>query len=278
VPIRFQAAQFRYDGVAAPRPEEDLGFAGFRLLHPLNHADHFDELCSFLGASHFRALGRGNVYGISARALALGTAEPSGEEFPGFTAFWIERPAPDAAAITLHALMESASVTGAFAMRITPGEGSVMHVEAQLFPRREIPRIGVAPMTSMFFFGPNAPPPSRWDHGPAKRTPILPPGSPPRAALPRRGGRAASGGGPAGRGDQFASPASRATRPHSSASLAMRCRRLSGPFAIGSKPWPWMVASRSGLLITAATSAASRSTIGRGVPAAQSRLDQKLAA
>lgn len=154
-PIRFQASQFRYEGVAAPGPDEDLGFAGFRLLHPLNRPDHFDELCSFLGASYFRALGRGNVYGISARGLALGTAEPSGEEFPGFTAFWIEKPEPGAEAITLHALMESASLTGAFRIRTTPGDASVMQIEATLFPRRDIPRIGVAPMTSMFFFGPN---------------------------------------------------------------------------------------------------------------------------
>jgi glucans biosynthesis protein len=155
VPILFQAGQFRYEGMAAPRPEEDLGFAGFRLLYPLNRPDHFDELCSFLGASYFRALGRGNVYGISARGLALGTAEPSGEEFPGFSAFWIERPEPGAEAITLHALMESISLTGAFRMRITPGDTSIMQIEARLFPRRDITRIGVAPMTSMFFFGPN---------------------------------------------------------------------------------------------------------------------------
>jgi len=155
VPIRFQASQFRYDGVAPPRADEDLGFAGFRLLHPLNRADHFDELCSFLGASYFRALGRGNVYGISARGLAIGTAEPGGEEFPAFTAFWIERPEPGAQAITLHALMESPSLTGAFRLRVTPGEASVTQVEARLFPRRDVPRIGVAPMTSMFFFGPN---------------------------------------------------------------------------------------------------------------------------
>ncbi len=153
VPIRFQASQFRYDGIAPPGPEEDLGFAGFRLLNPLNRPGHFDELCSFLGASYFRALGRGNAYGISARGLALGTAQPSGEEFPGFTAFWIEKPEPGAEAITLHALMESASLTGAFRMRITPGDATVMHIEAQIFARRDIPHIGVAPMTSMFFFG-----------------------------------------------------------------------------------------------------------------------------
>jgi periplasmic glucans biosynthesis protein len=155
LPIRFQATQFQYEGVAPPQPDEDLGFAGFRLLHPLNRPDHFDELCSFLGASYFRALGRGNVYGISARGLAVGTAEPSGEEFPGFSAFWIERPDPGAEAITLHALMESASLTGAFHFRITPGDASVMQVTARLFPRRDVARIGVAPMTSMFFFGPH---------------------------------------------------------------------------------------------------------------------------
>jgi glucans biosynthesis protein len=154
MPIRYQASQFRFEGVEAPAEDADLGFAGFRLLHPLNRPDHFDELCSFLGASYFRGLGRGQVYGLSARGLALHTAEPGGEEFPAFTAFWIERPQPGDTTATLHALLESASVTGAFRIVVTPGEATVMEVGVTLFARREVPRLGIAPATSMFFFGP----------------------------------------------------------------------------------------------------------------------------
>src|SRR3546814_1658102 len=82
----------------------DIGFAGFRLHAPINRADHFDELCSFLGASYFRAVAKGLNYGLSARGLALGSGEPAAEEFPRFTTFWLERPARDARVMVVHAL------------------------------------------------------------------------------------------------------------------------------------------------------------------------------
>lgn len=156
-PIPYQAAQFRFEGVEAPPADADLGFAGFRLLCALNRPDHFDEVCVFLGASYFRAVGRGQAYGISARGLALGTATPAGEEFPAFTAFWIERPGPHARSIRVHALLESDSVTGAYLFDITPGEATIMQVRAIVFARRDLARVGIGPGTSMFFFGPHAP-------------------------------------------------------------------------------------------------------------------------
>ncbi|MDB5415903.1 MAG: periplasmic glucans biosynthesis protein, partial [Rubritepida sp.] len=153
-PIRYRASQFLFEDVAAPEPDADLGFAGFRLLFPLNRPDHFDELCSFLGASYFRGLGRGNVYGLSARGLSIRTADPQGEEFPSFTAFWLEKPKPGDATATIHALLESPSLTGAYRFVVTPGDSTAMEVTATLFPRQDVPSIGVAPATSMFFFGP----------------------------------------------------------------------------------------------------------------------------
>jgi len=152
--LRYQPDAFTFDG----RPLDgmgDHGFAGFRLLHPLNRPDHFDEVCSFLGASYFRALGRGHVYGLSARGLSIGTADPAGEEFPTFTAFWLERPNPGDRHAVVHALLESASLTGAWRFHIVPGDATMMEVHATLFPRRDVRRIGVAPATSMFFFAPH---------------------------------------------------------------------------------------------------------------------------
>ena len=154
VPLRYRPEQFTFDGQPVPGRGEDIGFAGFRILFPVNRADQFDELCSFLGASYFRGLGRGHAYGLSARGLAIRTADPAGEEFPGFTAFWLERPARGATTIRIHALLESASVTGAYTMLVTPGETTTMEVDATLFPRVDLPRIGIAPASSMFFFGP----------------------------------------------------------------------------------------------------------------------------
>ena len=151
-PLRYDPSDFTFDGPAPPADVGDIGFAGFRLTYPLNRPDHHDELCSFLGASYFRALGRGHVYGVSARGLAIRTAHPQGEEFPAFTAFWIERPAAGARSVTVHALLESRSLTGAYRFGIAPGEATVMEVEATLFPRTDVDGIGVAPGTSMFLF------------------------------------------------------------------------------------------------------------------------------
>jgi glucans biosynthesis protein len=137
---------------------DTLGFAGFRLHHALNRPDYQDELISFLGASYFRALGRGQIYGASARALAIDTAVQTGEEFPFFRDFFIERPRPGATRIMVHARLDSRSMTGAYSFAITPGQTTSMDVGAALFPRRKVERLGLAPLTSMFLHGDTTPP------------------------------------------------------------------------------------------------------------------------
>ena len=120
------------------RVPDDLGFAGFRIHAPLNQPGQFDEFCVFLGASYFRAVGAGQSYGLSARGLAIGTGLPTPEEFPRFTAFWLERPQPGVNSLVVHALLDSPSTTGAYRLTIRPGATTVMDVESVLFPRREI--------------------------------------------------------------------------------------------------------------------------------------------
>ena len=138
--------------VPTPLPTEDIGFSGFRLLHPVNTRRHFDEVAVFQGASYFRSVGRHQEYGLSARGLAVKVGEPSGEEFPTFRAFWIEEPAPRSASVTVHALLDSPSVAGAYRFVIDPGQDTVMQVEAVLFPRVELAAVGLAPGTSMYLF------------------------------------------------------------------------------------------------------------------------------
>jgi len=138
--------------VPTPLPTEDIGFSGFRLLHPVNTRRHFDEIAAFQGASYFRLVGRHQQYGLSARGLAVKVGEPSGEEFPTFRAFWIEEPAPRSASVTVHALLDSPSVAGAYRFVIDPGQDTVMQVEAVLFPRVELAAVGLAPGTSMYMF------------------------------------------------------------------------------------------------------------------------------
>jgi periplasmic glucans biosynthesis protein len=133
------------------------GFAGFRVHYALNTPGYKDEVVSFLGASYFRGLGKGQRYGLSARGLAIDTAVSSGEEFPRFTEFWIERPARNATSLTIYALLDSPRATGAYRIVIAPGEAGVFEVKTRLFLRQGVGKLGIAPLTSMFFFGENQP-------------------------------------------------------------------------------------------------------------------------
>lgn len=136
-------------------PNEDIGYSGLRVHYPLNSSEYFDELFVFQGASYFRALGKGNAYGLSARGLAIKTADPAGEEFPVFRAFWIEKPNNETNLIVVHALLDSPSVAGAYRFSIRPGDNTRMDVEAVLFPRVELAKVGLAPSTSMYMHSPN---------------------------------------------------------------------------------------------------------------------------
>ena len=150
--VPFSASLFAAEG--GLKLPDDLGFAGFRVHAAINEPGRFDEFCVFLGASYFRAVGKGTYYGLSARGLAIGTGRPEPEEFPYFRTFWLERPRADASTVTIHALLDSPSVTGAYKFVIRPGPVTVMEIECTLMPRVAIPDWGVAPLTSMYLFGP----------------------------------------------------------------------------------------------------------------------------
>jgi glucans biosynthesis protein len=141
--------------VPQPVPDIDIGFSGLRLHGLINRPDYFDEVAVFQGASYFRSLGAGQVYGLSARGLALKTADPEGEEFPLFRAFWVETPVAGGDTIVVSALLDSPSTTGAYRFSIRHGATTQMDVEVQLFPRVALDRVGLAPCTSMFFFNSN---------------------------------------------------------------------------------------------------------------------------
>jgi glucans biosynthesis protein len=153
-PISYRTDLFDLSTIQPP-PGADLGFAGFRVNYPLNRPDYNDEICSFLGASYFRAVARGQGYGLSARGLAIRTGDPAGEEFPVFRRFWLERPEKGNDVLVIHALLDSASAAGAFRFTVRPGAETVMDTEVALYPRTDIEQAGLAPMTSMFLFDAN---------------------------------------------------------------------------------------------------------------------------
>jgi glucans biosynthesis protein len=154
--IRFDPKQFNYGANHLdPKDLGGLGFAGFRVHYPINSPKYKDEVIVFLGASYFRAVGKGQLYGLSSRGLAIDTALPSGEEFPQFVEFWIERPHPLDKELTIYALLDSPRATGAYRFIVRPGIDTVIDVKARLFLRENVSRLGIAPLTSMFYFGEN---------------------------------------------------------------------------------------------------------------------------
>jgi len=135
---------------------DEIGFAGFRIHGPIKSEQYFDEIAVFLGASYLRAIGSSHRYGMLARGLAVATATAEGEEFPWFREFWIEKPAAGQKYLQVYALLDSPRITGAYAYRIFPGEETVMEVQSVVIPRTSIPKVGIAPLNSMFFIGENS--------------------------------------------------------------------------------------------------------------------------
>ncbi|QQZ42532.1 glucan biosynthesis protein [Pseudomonas sp. SK3(2021)] len=150
---RFDFGDLKFD----PKATDQLGYAGFRVLYPINKADKQDEIMTMLGASYFRVVGKGHVYGLSARGLAIDTALPSGEEFPRFTEFWIQQPKPTDKHLVIFALLDSPRATGAYRLTLRPGSDTIVDVKAKMFLRDKVGKLGIAPLTSMFLFGANQP-------------------------------------------------------------------------------------------------------------------------
>src|SRR5438093_2461876 len=152
--LAYDPAMFDYgeSGLQNALLPKDLGFAGFRVHF---HTDLERDIIAFLGASYFRAVGGEMQYGLSARGLAVDCGMDRAEEFPLFTAFWLERPALETQTLTVYALMDSPSIAGAYRFAISPAATLVMEVDAALYPRKDIARLGIAPLTSMFLYGEN---------------------------------------------------------------------------------------------------------------------------
>lgn len=145
----FDYGKSKVDGKDLPK---DLGFAGFRMQFA---TDWQRDVVAFLGASYFRAVGSEMQYGLSARGLAVDTALSKPEEFPTFTNFWLQKPKPGSDVVTVYALLDSPSISGAYRFDIKPGEPLTMRVDAALYPRKTIERLGIAPLTSMYMVGEN---------------------------------------------------------------------------------------------------------------------------
>jgi glucans biosynthesis protein len=156
--VDFDPALFDYGrNKLEPQKFHGLAFSGFRVHYPINKPGYKDEVLVFQGASYFRAVGKGQHYGLSARGLAVDTAAAEGEEFPRFVEFWLEKPRPGATSMTIYGLLDSPRLSGAYRFVLTPGTDTAMQVTARLYLRDRVGKIGMAPLTSMFAFGENQP-------------------------------------------------------------------------------------------------------------------------
>ncbi|RJL00492.1 glucan biosynthesis protein G [Paracoccus aestuarii] len=158
-PVAFDPEMLEFDPQHFPDGADlqtvgEMGWSGFRMRTQLNRPDVMDEFLVFQGASYFRAVARGTLYGLSARGLAIKTGSPDGEEFPLFTDFWIVEPEQTAETVRIYALLDSRSVSAAFQFDVTPGRVTMVRTRVALFPRVDLRETGLAPLTSMFWFSP----------------------------------------------------------------------------------------------------------------------------
>ena len=148
--IVYSADYFDYGASGLdPRALGQLGFAGFRAN---DGRDNPSDWLAFQGASYFRTAGQDDQYGASARGLALNTALATPEEFPRFSQFWL---AQSGEQLTIYALLEGPSVTGAYKFDCARSNGVAMDVHCDLFFRGAPERLGIAPLTSMYWYGEN---------------------------------------------------------------------------------------------------------------------------
>lgn len=164
-----QAREILYDAAYFDIPEnsparelpKNVGFAGFRFQERRDGGLDWktNDWVAFLGAAYFRAIGENHQYGISARGLAIDTAlADRPEEFPDFIQFWFETPQPGTDTVVVHALLDSPSIVGAYRFAMTRDDKVAIEVDSMVVPRRDVARLGIAPLTSMYWFSETAKP------------------------------------------------------------------------------------------------------------------------
>lgn len=154
--IPFVRTFFDYQNLPfVARLPPSLDYAGFRVVYPLHAPSRWDEVISFFGSSSFRALAKGQNYGVSARGISLNPGGAAPEERPDFVMFWLGKPAPAATTLTFHGLLDGPSVAGAYTFVLIPGEETVVDVQSKLFFRQAVADLSLAPLSSMFWFGEN---------------------------------------------------------------------------------------------------------------------------
>ena len=148
--VIYELADFDFGKLQPPAVLGDLGFSGLRVLKSYDQG--FEDVAIFQGASFYRARARGQAFGVTARGLSIRSGDEPGEEFPLFREFWVEKPSPAASTLTIHALLDSASVTGAFRFTLHPQETIIIDTETTLIARAAVDKLGFGAMAGAYLF------------------------------------------------------------------------------------------------------------------------------
>jgi len=138
---------------------DNTGFAGFRFQEARDGKLDWrkNDWVAFLGASYFRAIGELYQYGLSARGLAVDVAvHGKPEEFPDFTHVYFDTPQPGSDTVTVYALLDGPSVAGAYRFLMKRAAAVIMDLDCALFLRKDVERLGIAPLTSMYWYSEKA--------------------------------------------------------------------------------------------------------------------------
>ncbi|MBB3974715.1 glucan biosynthesis protein [Hansschlegelia beijingensis] len=152
------------DSIARGLPPQPSAFAGFWVREAKDQVTDKGDwkarepFATFLGASYFRAIGAAGQVGMSARGVALFPAPGAAEEFPDFISFWFEPARTNGEPVTVFALLDGPSLSGAYRFLIHRTAGTLMEIEAEVTMRKEVARLGLAPLTSMYWFSETAKP------------------------------------------------------------------------------------------------------------------------
>ena len=150
--VIYDAANFDFGPSKPPPVLGDLGFSGLRILTASDQG--FEDVAIFQGATFYRARGHAQPFGLTARGLSIRTGDDPGEEFPLFREFWIEKPNPAANTLTMQALLDSPSVTGAFRFTLRPAETTIIDTEMTLIARAAVDKLGFGAMAAAYLFSP----------------------------------------------------------------------------------------------------------------------------
>lgn len=151
--LGYDRSLFDFGKIDTSAAWPDLGFSGVRILKG-GGGEGWKDAAIFQGASFFRSLARGQTYGVSARGLSIRTGDAQGEEFPIFRALWLEKPSPAADTLVIHAMLDSASLTGAFRFTLHSGDATLIDTELTLFARAAVDNLGLGSITGAYLFGP----------------------------------------------------------------------------------------------------------------------------